>query len=97
MLTVALGRFIEAHDGIVLTGKPVEQLIIERGRCVGVECLDGSQFRARRGVISTLHVNHLLQMAPRELWGEELLDIVDIWQQEHAMFAFNFALSEPPR
>jgi len=97
MLTVALGRFIEAHNGVVLTSKPVEQLIIERGRCVGVECLDGSQFRARRGVISTIHIKHLLQMAPRELWGEELLDIVDIWQQEHAMFAFNFALSESPR
>ena len=97
MLTVALGRFIEAHEGVVLTSKPVEQLIIERGRCVGVECGDGSRYRARRGVVSTIHIKHLLEMAPRELWGEELLAIVDIWQQEHAMFAFNFALSEPPR
>lgn len=97
MLSVALGRFIEAHEGIVLTNKPVEQLIVERGRCAGVECRDGSQYRARKGVVSTIHIKHLLEMAPRELWGEELLDVVDIWQPEHAMFAFHFALSESPR
>ncbi len=96
MLSVALGRFIEAHDGVVLTGKPVEQLIIESGRCAGVECRDGSQYRARKGVVSTIHIKHLFEMAPRELWGEELTDIVDIWQPEHAMFAFTFALSARP-
>jgi len=97
MLAIALGRFIEAHHGVVLTGKPVGRLIVENGRCAGVECLDGSQYRARKGVVSTIHVKHLVGMAPRELWGDALLDIVDIWQPEHAMFAFHFALSEPPR
>jgi len=96
MLSEALGRFIEAHDGVILTNKPVEQRIIERGRCAGVECSDGSQYRARKGVVSTIHIKHLFQMAPRELWGEELTDIVDIWQPEHAMFAFTYALSARP-
>jgi len=96
-LTQALGLFIEAHDGVVLTSKPVIQLLIERGRCAGVECADGSRYRARKGVVSTIHIKHMIEMAPRELWGDELLDIVDIWQPEHAMFAFNFALSEQPR
>ena len=36
-------------------------------------------------------------MAPRELWGDALLDTVDIWQPEHAMFAFHFALAESPQ
>jgi phytoene dehydrogenase-like protein len=97
MLSVALGRFIEAHGGVVLTSTPVEQLIVERGRCTGVECADGSRYRARRGVVSTIHVKHLIDMAPREVWGQELLDVVELWQPEHAMFAFNFALAEPPR
>ena len=96
MLSDALGRFIEAHDGVVLTSKPVEQLIIEGGRCAGVECSDGSQYRARKGVVTTIHIKHLIEMAPRELWGDELTDIVDIWQPEHAMFAFTFALSARP-
>lgn len=97
MLTVALSRFIEAHGGTVLTSKPVARLVIERGRCAGVECTDGSRYRARKGVVSTIHIKHLVEMAPRELWDDALLDIVDVWQPEHAMFAFNFALAEPPR
>lgn len=96
MLADALGRFIEAHGGIVHTNKPVERLIIEGGRCVGVECNDGSRYRARKGVVSTIHIKDLVEMAPRDLWSEELLDIVDIWQPEHAMFAFTFALSARP-
>ncbi len=96
MLAEALGSYIEAHDGVVLTSKPVEQLIIDRGRCAGVECSDGSQYRARKGVVTTIHIMHLYEMAPRELWGEELTDIVEIWQPEHAMFAFTYAVSARP-
>ena len=96
-LSIALGRYIEAHDGVILTNKPVDGLVLERGRCVGVECRDGSRYRARKGVVSTLHIKHLVEMAPRDLWGETLLDAVDVWQPEHAMFGFHFALAEPPR
>jgi phytoene dehydrogenase-like protein len=97
MLTVALARFIEAHDGVVLTNKPVARLIIENNRCAGVECLDGSLYRALKGVVSTIHVKHLIEMAPRALWGDLFIDSVDLWQPEHAMFAFHFALAEPPQ
>lgn len=97
MLTVALGRLIEAHGGVLLTSKPVGRLIVENGRCVGVECLDGSQYRGSRGVVSTIHVKSLIAMAPRELWGDAFTDIVDIWQPEHAMFACHFAFSESPK
>jgi beta-carotene ketolase (CrtO type) len=95
MLTVALGRCIEAYDGVILTNKPVTGLVIESGRCGGVECADGSRYLAGKGVVSTIHVKNLIPMAPRELWGDALLDSVDIWQPEHAMFCFHFALSEP--
>jgi phytoene dehydrogenase-like protein len=97
MLTQALGRFIEAHDGAILTSKPVVQLIIEGGKCAGVECADGTQYRAERGVVSTIHVKHLIEMAPRELFGADILDTVDLMQPEIAMFQFHFAFSEPPK
>ena len=97
MLTIALGRYIEAHGGHVLTSKPVEELVIERGRCAGVVCNDGSRYLARKGVVSTIHVKQLVDMAPRALWSEEFLDTLAIWQPEHAMFGFHFATSEPPR
>jgi len=96
MLSVVLGRSIEANNGVILTGKPVAQLIIQNGRCVGVECADGSKYRAQKAVVSTIHVKHLLGMAPRELWGDALQASVDLWQAEHAMFVFHYALSEAP-
>ena len=96
MLSVAVGRSIEANNGVILTGKPVVQLIVENGKCAGVECADGSKYRARKAVVSTIHVKHLMGMAPRELWGDALLASVELWQPELAMFAFHYALSEPP-
>lgn len=97
MFSVALGRFIEAHNGVVLTNKPVARLIIENGRCAGVECVDGSQYRAEKAVVSTIHVKHLISMAPRELWGDEFNRDVAIFQPEHAMFSFHYATSEAPK
>ena len=66
MLSVALGRAIEAHNGVILTGKPVTQLMIQNAKCVGVECADGSKYRAQKAVVSTIHVKHLLGMADRK-------------------------------
>ena len=97
MLSIALGRCIEASNGVILTSRPVAQLMIEQGKCVGVECLDGSKYRARKAVVSTIHVKHLLGMAPRELWGDALTASVELWQPELAMFVFHYALSEPPQ
>jgi phytoene dehydrogenase-like protein len=96
-LTEALARFIEAHDGVILTSKPVTRLIIESGKCTGVECGDGSSYRARKAVLSTIHIKHLVDMAPRELWGEEFVDGVNTWQPECQMFVSNYAATEPPK
>lgn len=96
MLSVALGRFIEAHDGVILTGKPIVQLVIDNGACKGVECADGTQYRASKGVVSSIHVKHLIDMAPRELFGSPVLDGVDLMQPEMAMFQFHFAFSQEP-
>ncbi len=95
MLTVALGRVIEANNGVILTNMPVTGIIVEGGRCKGVECADGRQFRAGLGVISTMHVKHVLAMTPRELWGEPVAESVDLMQPEMAMFQFHYALAEP--
>jgi phytoene dehydrogenase-like protein len=97
MLSTALGRFIEAHNGVILTNKPVAQLIVEAGKCLGVECTDGSQYRAEKAVVSTIHIKHLVKMAPKELWGDEYTRNVELFQPEHAMFSFHYALAEPPK
>jgi len=96
-LTQALARFIEAHNGVILTKKRVERLIIENGRCAGVECADGSSYRAQRAVLSTLHIKHLVNMAPRKLWGQDFLDGVETFEPEQAMFVAHYATQEPPK
>src|SRR4029077_3962779 len=96
-LSVALGRFIEAHNGVILTNKPVTQLLIENKKCVGAQCADGSSYRAKKSVISTIHIKNLVNMAPRELWGDEFLEGMELYQPEHAMLSLHYATTEPPK
>ncbi len=96
-LPQALVRCIAAHGGEVLTGTRVVQLILEGGRCVGVETADGEQYRARRAVLSTIHLKHLVDMAPREAWGEPFCDGVETWQPGVSMFVTHYATTEPPK
>ena len=80
----------------MLTGKSVRA--DRRGRrCAGVECHDGSRHRAARAVLSTVHVKHLVGMAPRAIWGEDFIDAVDTWQAGLTMFVTHYATTEPPR
>ena len=96
-LTNALGRIIEDHGGTVLTNRSVSRLIIEGGRCVGVETESGEQFRARHAVISTIHVKHLVNMAPAEAWGDTFLYGVETYKAGRAMFVAHYATTESPR
>jgi len=96
-LTDALARFIEAHNGVILTNKWIKALIIENEKCAGVECADGSSYRADKSVLSTIHIKHLIDMAPRKLWGQDFIDGVDTWEAGLTMFATNYAATEPPK
>ena len=97
MLTQALARYIEAHHGVILINKWIKQLIVENGKCAGVECSDGSTYRAGKAVLSTVHIKHLVDMAPRELWGQDFVEGVETFQGECTMFVTHYATSEPPR
>jgi phytoene dehydrogenase-like protein len=96
-LPKALGRIIEDHGGTILTSRPVSRLLLEGGRCVGVETETGEQFRARHAVVSTIHVKHLVHMAPPEAWGEAFLYGVETYQAGRTMFVAHYATTEAPR
>ncbi|MBZ5699099.1 MAG: NAD(P)/FAD-dependent oxidoreductase [Acidobacteriia bacterium] len=96
-LTEALAHFIEAHGGVILTNKSVHRLIVENGKCAGVECTDGSSYRADKAVLSTIHIKQLVDMAPRELWGQDFIDGVDTWQGETTECNASYATTEPLR
>jgi phytoene dehydrogenase-like protein len=48
-------------------------------------------------VVSTIHVKHIVKMAPRELWGDEFNTMVETFQPEHAMIQFHYATTEAPQ
>jgi len=92
-----LRRIVERHEGTILTNQPVSRLILENGRCVGVETESGEQFHARHAVVSSIHVKHLVNMAPPEAWGDVFLYGVETYKAGRTMFVSHYATTEPPK
>ena len=92
----ALAALIEDLGGAIVTGKRVTGLILRNGRCAGVETHDGGRYLSRKAVLSTIHVKHLIEMAPKEAWGEDFLFGVETWNPGVSMFVTHYAVREPP-
>src|SRR5215218_11297030 len=52
-VSAALGAAVRNAGSVILTGRPVDQIVVEAGRVVGVEA-GGDRFSARRAVIAAL-------------------------------------------
>ena len=96
-LARALVEVIGEGGGEVLCDRRVVSLLLEDGRCVGVETADGERHLASEAVLSTIHVKDLVKMAPPEAWGEDFLYAVDTYDPGVAAFAAHYLTSEPPR
>jgi phytoene dehydrogenase-like protein len=95
-LTDALVRSIEDHGGSILCGRRVTRLVLEDGRCAGVEAATGERFMARQAVVSTIHVKHLVEMAPDEAWGEDFRYGVDTFDLGVTCMAVYLATTAAP-
>ena len=95
-LIAALTRYLADHGSTVVTGKTVTRLILDGERCVGVETADGGQYRAAKAVLSTVHVTHLRDMAPKAVWPEEFHYSVDTYDAGIPGFGVYLATSAPP-
>ena len=96
-LADAIVRCLEDRGGTVVCGRRVTRLVLDGGgRCTGVETGDGERYMARQAVLSTIHVKHLVEMAPADAWGEEFRYGVDTYDIGMPCFAAYFAASEPP-
>jgi phytoene dehydrogenase-like protein len=95
-LPLALTRFLEDHGSVVMADQRVTRLIIEDGQCVGVETVHGDQFRATKAVLSTIHIKHLIEMAPAEVWDEQFRFGVETWRAGISMMATHYATIAPP-
>ncbi len=92
----ALVGFLADHDVVIACNKRVTNLVVDDGRCVGIETADGSTYRGRRGVISTVHIKHLVEMAPAECWGEDFLYGVETYEVGLSGFTVYLAATQPP-
>jgi len=95
-LTAALTGYLESHGGTVLCNKRVTRLLLDGGRCVGVETADGEQYRAGTAALSTIHVTHLRDMAPAEAWPEEFHYGIDTYDVGIPGFGVYLATTAPP-
>ncbi|HVB44772.1 MAG TPA: NAD(P)/FAD-dependent oxidoreductase [Streptosporangiaceae bacterium] len=93
----ALASVITSHGGVIATGARVSELVIEGGRCTGVRTESGESYLAREAVLSSIHVKHLVRMAPADAWGEDFRYGVATWQPGISMFVSHYATTEPPR
>ena len=93
----ALVRCIEDNGGRVVTRTLVTGLVLEHGRCAGVETADGERYLARRAVLSSIHVKALVGMAPAGAWGDDFLYGVDTFDPGISVGAQYYVTSEPPR
>jgi phytoene dehydrogenase-like protein len=92
----ALVGYLGTHGATIDCDTTVSELIVEDGRCVGVRTESGEEYRARHAVVSTIHVKHLIDMAPRELWGRAFSYGVETYDVGVPFFAAYFAASEAP-
>ncbi len=95
-LTAALTGYLADHGGTVICDQRVTRLLLEDGRCAGVETEDGTRYRAGTAVVSTIHVKHLRDMAPADSWPEEFHYGIDTYDVGVPGFATYYATTAPP-
>jgi phytoene dehydrogenase-like protein len=93
----ALARIVVEHGGEVRTRAEVTRVIVEGGRAVGVRTADGSEHRADRAVVSTIHIKHLLDVVGREHLGAAFVAGLERWRTGVTMFVTHYALDAAPR
>ncbi|MBA3430630.1 MAG: NAD(P)/FAD-dependent oxidoreductase [Actinobacteria bacterium] len=95
-LPAALARLIEDHGGRIVTGAPVTQIIVEKGRAAGVVTASGDHYRARRAVLSTIHAARLPEVLPPDAVPDDFRAAVKSWRPGHTLFAVHLALPRVP-
>lgn len=102
-LTDALIRCVKDLGGDILTDQQVKQVLVSDGKAEGVRLANGQEYRAKRGVISSLDAKRLfLQMVDADAIADvdpNLRERVDrrIINHNEAILKIDCALSELPR
>ena len=95
-LTDALVDYLTSRGARFELGKKIENLIFDGRKCVGVACANGEEYKAKCGVVSTIHVKHLIDMAPKDFWDENFRFCVDTYNVGVPFFASYLATTTAP-
>jgi phytoene dehydrogenase-like protein len=95
-LTAALVRRLESFGGSLGPGTRVAEVVVRRGRAVGVRTEDGRDVAARRAVIADVGAPRLfLDLVDRDRLPPRLLDDLRRFQYDSATVKVDWALDGP--
>ncbi|MBI3070525.1 MAG: NAD(P)/FAD-dependent oxidoreductase [Deltaproteobacteria bacterium] len=98
-LAHAMGGELLAQGGELLESRGVKQILVESNRAVGVVTVDGTEFRARDAVVSSVDPHQtFLDFLPREALDPTFRKKVEAIRYGHGdvLFGAHVALKEPP-
>ncbi|MBW4447636.1 MAG: NAD(P)/FAD-dependent oxidoreductase [Spirirestis rafaelensis WJT71-NPBG6] len=100
-LTKALVKCVTSKGGVILTDQKVEKVLVDNGKAVGVRVAGGKEYRANKGVISSLDAKRLflqyIDPADVDTADANLRERLDrrIVNNNETILKIDCALSEP--
>jgi phytoene dehydrogenase-like protein len=95
-VTQAMAKAACEHGVSIAVGREVSEIIVERGRAVGVVLEDGTPIRAR-AVIANVNPQHLFRdLVPPGVISRAIMKRVKRWKAGSGTFRMNVALSKLP-
>jgi phytoene dehydrogenase-like protein len=98
-LAEGLRRVLEAHRGVVQTGKPVRRILLRGNRAVGVELQDGTRLEAAKAVITNVEPkkSFLGMVGEEHLPASFATRVRNYHSRGRSLFCLHLAVSEPPQ
>lgn len=95
----AMARYVEAHNGKVMTSAPIAEIIVEDNRAKGVRLEDGTVIEARRAVVSALEPKQtFLKFVGEHKLAPDFAQMVKRYSfGKISICRVHLALTEPPR
>jgi phytoene dehydrogenase-like protein len=95
-ITQAMARAAASHGVVIETGAPVQEILIERGRAVGVLLEDGRTIRTGFVIANVTPTLLYTRLVPSDALPAPFLERIKRWRSGSGTFRMNVALSRLP-
>ncbi len=96
-VSAAIRASAESFGATVLTGSPVERILVRHGRVTGVATADGREFRSRLVLTATHPKTAFLHQIDRDELPAEFVADIERWRSRSGVVKINLALAGLPR